>query len=89
MHLFQILQAVVLHAKKLKKAIYVFSSSRPGSEDGAEGKVLHVNHVPDVFRSKGVDGRTWASKVSDIIGGKVHPGPDIRAICFETHQLLV
>lgn len=55
----------------MKKAIYVFSSSLPGSEDGVEGKVVHVNHVPDAFRSKGVDGRTWASKVSEIIGGKV------------------
>ncbi|KLO11725.1 hypothetical protein SCHPADRAFT_998656 [Schizopora paradoxa] len=66
----KILQAVVTQAKKMKKAIYVFSSSLPGSEDGAEGKVVHVNHVPDAFRSKGIDGRTWASKVSEIIGGK-------------------
>lgn len=57
-----------MQAKKLKKAIYVLSSSLPGD---AEGKVVHVNHVPDAFRSKGVDGRTWASKVSDVVGGKV------------------
>lgn len=61
----QILQAVVLQAKKLGKAVYVFSV------DTDAQKVAHVNHVPEAFRSKGVDARTWASKVTEILGGKV------------------
>jgi len=60
----KILQSVVLQGKKLGKAIYLFSVDTEG------GKVVHVNHVPESFKSKGLDGRTWASKVSDILGGK-------------------
>ncbi|ETW80724.1 hypothetical protein HETIRDRAFT_476425 [Heterobasidion irregulare TC 32-1] len=60
----KILQAVVLQAKKLGKAVYVFSV------DTDAQKVAHVNHVPEAFRSKGVDARTWASKVTEILGGK-------------------
>ena len=61
----QILQAVVLQAKKLGKAIYVFSVDLEG------GKVIHVNHVPESFRSKGFDARTWAARVTETLGGKV------------------
>lgn len=62
----QILQAVVLQAKKLGKAVYVFSVDSEG------GRVIHVNHVPESLRSKGFDSRTWAARVTEIVGGKVH-----------------
>ncbi|KAF8271507.1 tRNA synthetases class II (A)-domain-containing protein [Lactarius quietus] len=60
----KILQAVVLQAKKLGKAVYVFSVDPEG------GKVIHVNHVPESFRSKGFDARTWAARVTETLGGK-------------------
>ena len=62
----QILQAVVLQAKKLGKAVYVFSVDSEGD------RVIHVNHVPEPLRSKGFDARTWAARVTEILGGKVH-----------------
>ncbi|TFY60907.1 hypothetical protein EVG20_g7252 [Dentipellis fragilis] len=57
----KILQAAVLQAKKLGKAAYVFSA------DKAAGKVAHVNHAP---KALGIDARTWAGKVSEVLGGK-------------------
>ncbi|KAI9455349.1 tRNA synthetases class II (A)-domain-containing protein [Lactarius psammicola] len=54
----KILQAVVLQAKKLGKAVYVFSADTEG------GKVIHS------FRSKGFDARTWAARVTETLGGK-------------------
>ncbi|KAH9022566.1 tRNA synthetases class II (A)-domain-containing protein [Lactarius pseudohatsudake] len=60
----KILQAVVLQAKKLGKAVYVFSVDSDG------GKVIHVNHVPESLRSKGFDARTWAARVTETLGGK-------------------
>ena len=60
----QILQAVVLTAKKLNKAIYVFSS------DTSAGKVAHVNHVPKALHTPSFDARSWAATVSEVIGGK-------------------
>jgi len=62
----QILQAVALQAKKLGKAVYVFSVDSEG------GRVIHVNHVPVSLRSRGIDARTWATCVTEILGGKVH-----------------
>lgn len=61
----QILQNVVAQGKKLGKAVYVFSVSVEGS------KVAHANYVPEEVRAKGFDARTWASKVTDVLGGKV------------------
>ena len=61
----QILQAVVQQAKKLSKAVYVFSVDSEG------GKVIHVNHVPESLRSNGFDARTWAARVAETLGGKV------------------
>ncbi|KAH9171968.1 tRNA synthetases class II (A)-domain-containing protein [Lactarius sanguifluus] len=60
----KILQAVVLQAKKLGKAVYVFSVDSDG------GKVIHVNHVPESLRSKSFDARTWAARVTETLGGK-------------------
>ncbi|KAI0029209.1 tRNA synthetases class II (A)-domain-containing protein [Vararia minispora EC-137] len=60
----KILQAVVLQAKKLSKAIYVFSVDAEG------GKVVHANHVPETYRTSNFDARTWALTVSDVLGGK-------------------
>ncbi|VDB83449.1 unnamed protein product [Peniophora sp. CBMAI 1063] len=60
----KILQAVVLSAKKLGKAVYVFSADAEG------GKVAHVNHIPEFLRVPGFDGRSWAASVSEVIGGK-------------------
>jgi len=60
----KILQAVVLQAKKLGRAVYVFSVDSEG------GKVIHVNHVPEALKSKGLDARTWAARVTEVLGGK-------------------
>jgi len=60
----KILQAVVLQAKKLGKAAYVFSVDSEG------GRVIHVNHIPESLRSKGFDARTWAARVTETLGGK-------------------
>jgi len=53
----KILQSMVLQGKKLGKAIYVFS-------DAGDGKVAHVNYVPDDWKKKGsrcanVDGQSY------------------------------
>ena len=61
----KILQNVVMQGRKSGKAVYVFSV------DEASGKVAHVNFVPPSVKAKGADARIWASKVTDIIGGKV------------------
>jgi alanyl-tRNA synthetase len=61
----QILQNIVLQGKKLNKAVYVFSIDKSG------GKVAHANCVPESLKTKGLDAHTWASKVTDILGGKV------------------
>ncbi|KAJ7287695.1 tRNA synthetases class II (A)-domain-containing protein [Mycena rebaudengoi] len=60
----QILQSVVSNGKKLGKAVYVFSP------DKANTKVAHVNYVPPSLKAKGADARTWATEVSDVLGGK-------------------
>jgi alanyl-tRNA synthetase len=55
----------VSNGKKLGKAVYVFSP------DKANTKVAHVNYVPPSLKAKGADARTWATEVSDVLGGKV------------------
>ncbi|KAF8629235.1 hypothetical protein AX17_005815 [Amanita inopinata Kibby_2008] len=60
----KILQSVVLQAKKLSKATYLFSV------DKESGKVAHVNYVSPFFKAQGIDARAWAAKVTEIIGGK-------------------
>jgi len=60
----KILQNIALQARKSGKAIYVFSIAAEGS------KIAHVNFIPPSLKAKGADARTWASKVTDIIGGK-------------------
>ncbi|KAF8170168.1 tRNA synthetases class II (A)-domain-containing protein [Mycena galopus ATCC 62051] len=60
----KILQSVVAQGKKLGKAVYVFSA------DVGSGKVAHVNYVPPSMKAKGADARAWATKVSDVLGGK-------------------
>lgn len=50
--------------RKLGKAVYVLSIDKDG------GKVAHVNYVPAAMQIKGLDARTWASKVAEILGGK-------------------
>jgi alanyl-tRNA synthetase len=69
----QILQNIVTQGKKLGKAVYVFSVHAEG------GKVAHANYVPEDVRAKGFDARTWASKVTEVLGGKVRP-PKCRVI---------
>jgi len=56
---------VVSQARKLGKTVYLFSV------DPDDGKIAHVNFVSDSLKEKGLDARTWASKISEIIGGKV------------------
>ena len=63
--MWQILQAVVQQAKKINKAAYVFSV------DSENGKVIHVNFVPESIRTKGLTGPAWAAVVSEVVGGKV------------------
>jgi len=60
----KILQGLVAQGRKLGKALYVFSV------DSESGKVVHVNFVPPSLKSKGFDARQWATKVSEIVGGK-------------------
>ncbi|KAJ7901677.1 tRNA synthetases class II (A)-domain-containing protein [Mycena olivaceomarginata] len=60
----KILQSVVAQGKKLGKAVYVFSA------DVSSGKVAHVNYVPPSMKAKGADARTWATKVTEVLGGK-------------------
>ena len=60
----KILQGLVAQGKKLGKALYVFSV------EPESGKVVHVNFVPPSLKSKGLDARQWATKVSEVVGGK-------------------
>lgn len=60
----QALQTIVVQAKKLGKAVYVFSADVEGT------RVAHVNFVPPQLKSKGLEARTWADKVTLILGGK-------------------
>ena len=60
----KILQGLVAQGRKLGKALYVFSVDSEG------GKVVHVNFVPSSLKSKGLDARQWAAKVSEIVGGR-------------------
>lgn len=61
----KVLQSVVLQAKKLGKSVYLFSV------DTEQGKVAHVNFVADDAKARGLDARTWANPVVEILGGKV------------------
>lgn len=61
----QPLSSAVLQARKLGKSVYLFSPDKQG------GKVAHVNFVSPELKQKGVDARTWAGKVTDVLGGKV------------------
>ena len=65
LYLPKILQSIVAQAKKLGKSVYLFSV------DPAGEKVVHVNFVSESARNRGLEARLWASKVSEIIGGKV------------------
>ena len=60
----KVLQSLVAQGRKFGKALYVFSV------DSGNGKVVHVNFVPPSLKSKGLDARQWATKISEIIGGK-------------------
>ncbi|PFH46034.1 hypothetical protein AMATHDRAFT_156759 [Amanita thiersii Skay4041] len=60
----KILQSVIVQAKKLSKTVYLFSI------DKELGRVAHSNYVSPSFKSKGLDARTWATKVTEILGGK-------------------
>ncbi|KAI0359918.1 hypothetical protein OH77DRAFT_1419277 [Trametes cingulata] len=66
----KVMQGVVLQAKKLAKSIYLFSA------DKSAGKVAHVNAVSEEAKAKGLDGREWASVVTEILGGKAGGKPD-------------
>ena len=65
---------MILSAKKLGKSTYVFSV------DSEKGQVAHANFVSETARSKGIDARTWAAAVAEIVGGKVRVGDTIN-IC--------
>ena len=76
----KVLQGVVLQAKKLSKSVYVFSA------DAANGKVAHVNAVSDAAKAKGLDGREWATVVTEILGGKVRAS---SFACYNVHGEIV
>lgn len=61
----KVLQSVIAQSRKLGKSVYVFTI------DQEQKKVAHANYVADDAKAKGLDGRTWANAVSDVIGGKV------------------
>lgn len=63
---------MILNAKKLGKSAYVFSV------DSEKGQVAHVNFVSEGARAKGVDARTWAATVTEVVGGKVRTGDDFE-----------
>ncbi|EMD37438.1 hypothetical protein CERSUDRAFT_83193 [Gelatoporia subvermispora B] len=60
----KVLQSVAQQGRKLGKTIYVFSADAEG------GKVAHINYVSEAAKSNGLDGRTWAGVVAEILGGK-------------------
>ncbi|PCH43709.1 hypothetical protein WOLCODRAFT_26125 [Wolfiporia cocos MD-104 SS10] len=60
----KVLQSVVQQGKKLGKTVYVFSA------DPAGGKATHVNFVSPAAKAKGLDARTWAAAVAEVLGGK-------------------
>ena len=60
----------------MKKSVYVFST------DIAGGSVLHANYVSDSMRAKGLDARSWASKVTSVIGVKVDVFHDLWLPCL-------
>lgn len=59
-----------MQGKKLGKAVYVFSIDAEG------GKVAHANYLPETARSHGFHAKIWASKVTDVLGGKVRQVSD-------------
>ncbi|KAJ3502699.1 hypothetical protein NLJ89_g8767 [Agrocybe chaxingu] len=60
----KILQSLIAQAKQLGKGVYIFSV------DPETKKVAHANYVPPSLKEKGIDARTWAAKVTEILGGK-------------------
>ncbi|KAH9949608.1 tRNA synthetases class II (A)-domain-containing protein [Amylocystis lapponica] len=60
----KVLQSVAQEGKKLDKSIYAFVPDLQG------GKVAHVNVVSNAAKAKGLDARTWASVVVEVLGGK-------------------
>ena len=77
----KILQSVVAQAKKLGKSVYLFSVDPTGE------KVVHVNFVSEAARKRGLEARSWASKVSEVIGGKVCLVSFRHVIISNSHQL--
>jgi alanyl-tRNA synthetase len=59
------LLALVAQARKIKKAVYLFSTDPDGS------KVTHVNYVPEHQVKNGFDAKVWANAVTGVLGGKV------------------
>lgn len=59
------LLSVVAQARKLKKAVYLFSTDPDGS------KVAHVNYLPEQDVKDGFDAKVWAYAVTEVIGGRV------------------
>ena len=59
------LLALVAQARKIKKAVYLFSTDLEGS------KITHVNYLPEHQVREGFDAKAWASAVTEVIGGRV------------------
>jgi alanyl-tRNA synthetase len=59
------LQTLVAQARKLDKAVYLFSVDLDGE------KVAHVNYVPKSMMKSGFDAKTWSNAVTEVLGGRV------------------
>lgn len=64
--------------RKLEKAVYVLSIDKEGA------KVVHANYIPSSLKAKGGDARTWAARITEILGGKVNS--NIAWIIFPIDQ---
>ncbi|KAI5786445.1 alanyl-tRNA synthetase [Peziza echinospora] len=51
--------------EKKDKNVYLFAV-----DDGADGKVVHACHISEDAFKKGTSATDWASKVSEVVGGK-------------------
>lgn len=55
---------VMNEVKHLGKVAYIFSADANGT------RIVHMNYVSEAYRTRGLDARAWATKVSEVLGGK-------------------
>ncbi len=69
------LQTLIGQARKLDKAVYLFSVDAEGE------KVVHVNYVPKSKIKQDFDARSWANGVVAVLGGKASASPRHEVDC--------